>query len=77
MSDLRHERILVFNLQNCIRNSKNRTINYITEKNKHTDFQNQLLLPTWATGGLRIDLSVVIVVPQRDLCAPEENPKDH
>ena len=65
------KRILVFNLQNCIRDSENRTINYITKKNKHTDFQNQLptlklkflKLPTLATGELQIGLSVVIVVP--------------
>ena len=71
------KRILVFNLQNCIRNSKSRTINYITEKNKHTDFQNQLLLPTWAIGGLQIELSVVKVVPQRDSMCPKKNPEDH
>ena len=57
------KRKIVFNLQNCIRDSENRTINYITKKNKHTDFQNQLLLHTWATGELQIELSVVIVVP--------------
>ena len=49
------KRILVFNLQNCIRDSKIRTINYITKKYKHIDFQNQLLLPTWATGELQIE----------------------
>ena len=57
------KRLLAFNLQNSIRDSENKTINYITKKNKHTDFQNQLLLSTWATGELQIELSVVIVVP--------------
>ena len=62
--------IIVFSLQNCIRDSENRTINYITKKNKHTDFQNQLLLPAWTTGELQIEFSVVIVVPYRDSMCP-------
>ena len=54
--------VLVFDLRDCM-DFGGGAINYIAKKNGHTDFQIQLLLPTWAAGELQNELSGITMVP--------------